>query len=209
MKKGSAIMRLDEILRMYEKRQEKASLKKAFKEGKVKKFDDDFLEELAFYDYGRFPLLTYILCHKLLGRYHNEITLVLANFLLAKGQVNLLKEKNSGYSILELITDDKKYIYDIGKKLVFDEDYYFTINSGVEFKKTIFTNEIFSTFPYSTFLVQVIDSNNTRDELLESMLADYKNNVDISPKTNASYEKMASETKEARKFKREKIIYFD
>ena len=37
MKKGSAIMRLDEILKMYEKSQEKASLKKAFKEGKVKK----------------------------------------------------------------------------------------------------------------------------------------------------------------------------
>ena len=37
MKNGSAIMRLDEILRMYEKNQEKASLKKAFKEGKVKK----------------------------------------------------------------------------------------------------------------------------------------------------------------------------
>ena len=42
MKNGSAIMRLDEILRMYEKNQEKASLKKAFKEGKVKKIDDDF-----------------------------------------------------------------------------------------------------------------------------------------------------------------------
>ena len=41
------------------------------------------------------------------------------------------------------------------------------------------------------------------------MLADYKNNVDISPKTIASYEKMALETKESRKFKREKIIYFD
>lgn len=202
-------MRLDEILKMYEKMQEKASLKKAFKERKVKKFDDDFLEELAFYDYGRFPLLTYILCHRLLSRYHNEIILVLANFLLAKGQVNLLKEKYSGYSLLELITDDKKYIYDIGKKLVFDEDYYFAINSGVEFKKTIFTSEIFSTFSYSTSLVQVIDSNSTRDELLESMLADYKNDIDISLRTNASYEKMASETKGYRKFKREKILYFD
>lgn len=193
-------MCLDETLKMQEK---------AFKEGKITKFDDTLLEELTNYDYGHFPLLTYILCHKLLDKYHNEITLVLANFLLTKGQVNLLKEKYSDYSILELITDDKKYIYDIDKKLVFDEDYYFAINSDVEFKKALFTNEIYGTYHYSNSLVQVIDSNDTRDELLNCMLDDYKNNIDISPETNALYEKIASETKGHRKFKREKILYFD
>ena len=36
-----------------------------------------------------------------------------------------------------------------------------------------------------------------------------KNNIDISAKTIVAYEKLNAKTKQARKFKREKIFYFD
>lgn len=199
----------DEIIKMSEKIKKNVAIRKAFKEGKVRKYDDVFLEELTHYDYGRFPLLAYVLCPELFESNHYEIVVILASLLLSKGQVNLLKQTKSGYPVLELIDGNKKYVYDLAKKLVFTEIYYFVINPGINYEKTMFINDGTYDFLYNKMLVQVIDSDDARNELIASMLSDYKNNIDISAKTIVAYEKLNAKTKQARKFKREKIFYFD
>ena len=133
----------------------------------------------------------------------------MASLLLSKGQVNLLKQARSGYPVLELIDGNKKYVYDLAKKLVFTEIYYFVINPGIDYERTMFINDGTYDFLYNKMLVQVIDSDDARNELIASMLSDYKNNIDISAKTIVAYEKLNAKTKQARKFKREKIFYFD
>ena len=199
----------DEIIKMSEKIKKNVAIRKAFNEGKVRKYVDVFLEELTHYDYGRFPLLAYVLCTELFESNHYEIVLILASLLLSKGQVNLLKQARSGYPVLELIDGNKKYVYDLAKKLVFTEIYYFVINPGINYERTMFINDGTYDFLYNKMLVQVIDSDDARNELIASMLSDYKNNIDISAKTIVAYEKLNAKTKQARKFKREKIFYFD
>ena len=97
----------------------------------------------------------------------------------------------------------------MAKKLVFTEIYYFVINPGINYEMTMFINDGTYDFLYNKMLVQVIDSDDARNELIASMLSDYKNNIDISAKTIVAYEKLNAKTKQARKFKREKIFYFD
>ena len=100
-------------------------------------------------------------------------------------------EKGVKQRFKSIIDGNKKYVYDLAKKLVFTEIYYFVINPGINYERTMFIND------------------GTYDFLYNKMLSDYKNNIDISAKTIVAYEKLNAKTKQARKFKREKIFYFD
>lgn len=163
-------------------------IKKGFNEGKITKYDDTLLDKIKPYDFYDVPILFYLLNPSLSNNIH-EISLELARFLTDMGIVYLLKFPNIDYYLIEVTIDNKKYIYDIVSMLIYEENSYFNIYPRIDYEKILFTKEIASNLVSNDFLTQVANPVDTRDNLISSIITDYKHGITCSIKTITILEK--------------------
>ena len=128
------IEKLKELYKeLYEDMQINIKIRQGLDEGKIKKFDDNLLYEMSFYDFYDLPMLVILLRSNIKLGNLKEVSKGLLCFLEKRGKINLLESRNRDYYLIELSIDNKKYIYDVSTKLVYDKDYYYKINSDVSY----------------------------------------------------------------------------
>lgn len=156
---------------------------KGIKEGKIKKYDDNLLKEMSYYNYFNTPL---VLC--LLNKQFNSINLRmqsvgLAKILINKGHLNLLRTPKKNYYLLEVTIDDKKYIYDVLTNLVYDYDTYLEVNPDLSLKVDVDNDYILDYIRINDLVVIPNNSSKVRETLVNSTINDYKKGRSWSLKT--------------------------
>ncbi|MDY5873180.1 MAG: hypothetical protein SPK36_00065 [Bacilli bacterium] len=179
---------INKVRKLYEDMKTNIKIKKGFNEGKITKYDDTLLDKIKPYDFYDVPILFYLLNPSLSNNIH-EISLELARFLTDMGIVYLLKFPNIDYYLIEVTIDNKKYIYDIVSMLIYEENSYFNIYPHIDYEKILFTKEIASNLVSNDFLTQVANPVDTRDNLISSIITDYKRGITCSIKTITILEK--------------------
>ena len=179
---------INKVRKLYEDMKTNIKIKKGFNEGKITKYDDTLLDKIKPYDFYDVPILFYLLNSSFSNNIH-EISLELARFLIDNGIVYLLKFPNIDYYLIEVTIDNKKYIYDIASMLVYEENSYFNIYPNFDYEKILFTKEIASNLVSNDFLTQVANPVDTRDNLISSIITDYKRGITCSIKTITILEK--------------------
>lgn len=179
---------INKVRKLYEDMKTNIKIKKGFNEGKITKYDDTLLDKIKPYDFYDVPILFYLLNPSLSNNIH-EISLELARFLTDMGIVYLLKFPNIDYYLIEVTIDSKKYIYDIVSMLIYEENSYFNIYPRIDYEKILFTKEIASNLVSNDFLTQVANPVDTRDNLINSIITDYKRGITCSIKTITILEK--------------------
>lgn len=179
---------INKVRKLYEDMKTNIKIKKGFNEGKITKYDDTLLDKIKPYDFYDVPILFYLLNPSLSNNIH-EISLELARFLTDKGIVYLLKFPSIDYYLIEVTIDNKKYIYDIVSMLIYEENSYFNIYPRIDYEKILFTKEIASNLVSNDFLTQVANPVDTRDNLISSIITDYKRGITCSIKTITILEK--------------------
>ena len=179
---------INKVRKLYEDMKTNIKIKKGFNEGKITKYDDTLLDKIKPYDFYDVPILFYLLNPSLSNNIH-EISLELARFLTDNGIVYLLKFPNIDYYLIEVTIDNKKYIYDIVSMLIYEENSYFNIYPRIDYENILFTLDLASNFVSNDLLTQVANPVDTRDNLISSIITDYKRGITCSIKTITILEK--------------------
>lgn len=198
---------INKVRKLYEDMKTNIKIKKGLNEGKITKYDDTLLDKIKPYDFYDVPILFYLLNSSFSNNIH-EISLELARFLIDNGIVYLLKFPNIDYYLIEVTIDNKKYIYDIASMLVYEENSYFNIYPNIDYEKILFTKEIASNLVSNDFLTQVAEPVDTRDNLISSIIADYKRGITGSIKTLTILEKYLNANKKQKTLDRIRTFGF-
>ena len=198
---------INKVRKLYEDMKTNIKIKKGFNEGKITKYDDTLLDKIKPYDFYDVPILFYLLNSSFSNNIH-EISLELARFLIDNGIVYLLKFPNIDYYLIEVTIDNKKYIYDIASMLVYEENSYFNIYPNFDYEKILFTKEIASNLVSNDFLTQVANPVDTRDNLISSIITDYKRGITGSIKTFTILEKYLNANKKQKTLDRIRTFGF-
>lgn len=198
---------INKVRKLYEDMKTNIKIKKGLNEGKITKYDDTLLDKIKPYDFYDVPILFYLLNSSFSNNIH-EISLELARFLIDNGIVYLLKFPNIDYYLIEVTIDNKKYIYDIASMLVYEENSYFNIYPNIDYEKILFTKEIASNLVSNDFLTQVAEPVDTRDNLISSIIADYKCGITGSIKTLTILEKYLNANKKQKTLDRIRTFGF-
>lgn len=198
---------INKVRKLYEDMKTNIKIKKGLNEGKITKYDDTLLDKIKPYDFYDVPILFYLLNPSLSNNIH-EISLELARFLIDNGVVYLLKFPNIDYYLIEVTIDNKKYIYDIASMLVYEENSYFNIYPNIDYEKILFTKEIASNLVSNDFLIQVVEPVDTRDNLISSIITDYKRGITGSIKTLTILEKYLNANKKQKTLDRIRTFGF-
>lgn len=198
---------INKVRKLYEDMKTNIKIKKSFNEGKITKYDDTLLDKIKPYDFYDVPILFYLLNSSFSNNIH-EISLELARFLIDNGVVYLLKFPNIDYYLIEVTIDNTKYIYDIASMLVYEENSYFNIYPNIDYEKILFTKEIASNLVSNDFLTQVVEPVDTRDNLISSIIADYKRGITGSIKTFTILEKYLNANKKQKTLDRIRTFGF-
>lgn len=198
---------INKVRKLYEDMKTNIKIKKGLNEGKITKYDDTLLDKIKPYDFYDVPILFYLLNPSLSNNIH-EISLELARFLIDNGVVYLLKFPNIDYYLIEVTIDNKKYIYDIASMLVYEENSYFNIYPNIDYEKILFTKEIASNLVSNDFLTQVVEPVDTRDNLISSIITDYKRGITGSIKTFTILEKYLNANKKQKTLDRIRTFGF-
>lgn len=198
---------INKVRKLYEDMKTNIKIKKGFNEGKITKYDDTLLDKIKPYDFYDVPILFYLLNSSFSNNIH-EISLELARFLIDNGIVYLLKFPNIDYYLIEVTIDNKKYIYDIASMLVYEENSYFNIYPNIDYEKILFTKEIASNLVSNDFLTQVVEHVDTRDNLISSIITDYKRGITGSIKTFTILEKYLNANKKQKTLDRIRTFGF-
>ena len=198
---------INKVRKLYEDMKTNIKIKKGFNEGKITKYDDTLLDKIKPYDFYDVPILFYLLNSSFSNNIH-EISLELARFLIDNGIVYLLKFPNIDYYLIEVTIDNKKYIYDIASMLVYEENSYFNIYPNIDYEKILFTKEIASNLVSNDFLTQVVEPVDTRDNLISSIITDYKRGITGSIKTFTILEKYLNANKKQKTLDRIRTFGF-
>lgn len=198
---------INKVRKLYEDMKTNIKIKKGLNEGKITKYDDTLLDKIKPYDFYDVPILFYLLNSSFSNNIH-EISLELARFLIDNGIVYLLKFPNIDYYLIEVTIDNKKYIYDIASMLVYEENSYFNIYPNIDYEKILFTKEIASNLVSNDFLTQVVEPVDTRDNLISSIITDYKRGITGSIKTFTILEKYLNANKKQKTLDRIRTFGF-
>ena len=198
---------INKVRKLYEDMKTNIKIKKGLNEGKITKYDDTLLDKIKPYDFYDVPILFYLLNSSFSNNIH-EISLELARFLIDNGVVYLLKFPNIDYYLIEVTIDNKKYIYDIASMLVYEENSYFNIYPNIDYEKILFTKEIASNLVSNDFLTQVVEPVDTRDNLISSIITDYKRGITGSIKTFTILEKYLNANKKQKTLDRIRTFGF-
>lgn len=198
---------INKVRKLYEDMKTNIKIKKGLNEGKITKYDDTLLDKIKPYDFYDVPILFYLLNSSFSNNIH-EISLELARFLIDNGIVYLLKFPNIDYYLIEVTIDNKKYIYDIASMLVYEENSYFNIYPNIDYEKILFTKEIASNLVSNDFLTQVANPVDTRDNLISSIITDYKRGITGSIKTFTILEKYLNANKKQKTLDRIRTFGF-
>lgn len=198
---------INKVRKLYEDMKTNIKIKKGLNEGKITKYDDTLLDKIKPYDFYDVPILFYLLNSSFSNNIH-EISLELARFLIDNGVVYLLKFPNIDYYLIEVTIDNTKYIYDIASMLVYEENSYFNIYPNIDYEKILFTKEIASNLVSNDFLTQVVEPVDTRDNLISSIIADYKRGITGSIKTFTILEKYLNANKKQKTLDRIRTFGF-
>lgn len=198
---------INKVRKLYEDMKTNIKIKKGLNEGKITKYDDTLLDKIKPYDFYDVPILFYLLNSSFSNNIH-EISLELARFLIDNGIVYLLKFPNIDYYLIEVTIDNKKYIYDIASMLVYEENSYFNIYLNIDYEKILFTKEIASNLVSNDFLIQVAEPVDTRDNLISSIITDYKRGITGSIKTFTILEKYLNANKKQKTLDRIRTFGF-
>lgn len=198
---------INKVRKLYEDMKTNIKIKKGLNEGKITKYDDTLLDKIKPYDFYDVPILFYLLNSSFSNNIH-EISLELARFLIDNGIVYLLKFPNIDYYLIEVTIDNKKYIYDIASMLVYEENSYFNIYPNIDYEKILFTKEIASNLVSNDFLIQVVEPVDTRDNLISSIITDYKRGITGSIKTFTILEKYLNANKKQKTLDRIRTFGF-
>lgn len=198
---------INKVRKLYEDMKTNIKIKKGLNEGKITKYDDTLLDKIKPYDFYDVPILFYLLNSSFSNNIH-EISLELARFLIDNGIVYLLKFPNIDYYLIEVTIDNKKYIYDIASMLVYEENSYFNIYPNIDYEKILFTKEIASNLVSNDFLTQVAEPVDTRDNLISSIITDYKRGITGSIKTFTILEKYLNANKKQKTLDRIRTFGF-
>lgn len=197
----------NQLKKLWEDMKTNIKIKKGISEGKITKYDATLLDKIKPYDYYNVPMLVYLL-NPSLGNYSHEISLVLASILANETSVFLLKVPYLDYYLIEVTINNKKYIYDISKGLVYNEEYYFYLNPNSNYEKIIFTKDIATNLVSNDFLMPVENSSKIRNNLVAIVLEDYKNGVYSSVKMLLTLDKYLKAKEERIKLERIKNFKF-
>ena len=197
----------NQLKKLWEDMKTNIKIRKGINEGKITKYDATLLDKIKSYDYYNVPMLVYLL-NPSLGNYSHEMSLGLASILVNENPVFLLKLPHLDYYLIEVTINNKKYIYDINKCLVYDEEYYFSLNPNPNYEKIIFTKEIAANIVTNDFLMTVDISSTARNILVAIILDDYANGVYDSVKMLLTLEKYLKEKEEQIKLERIKNFKF-
>lgn len=198
---------INKVRKLYEDMKTNIKIKKGLNEGKITKYDDTLLDKIKPYDFYDVPILFYLLNSSFSNNIH-EISLELARFLIDNGIVYLLKFPNIDYYLIEVTIDNKKYIYDIASMLVYEENSYFNFYPNIDYEKILFTKEIASNLVSNDFLTQVAEPVDTRDNLISSIITDYKRGITGSIKTFTILEKYLNANKKQKTLDRIRTFGF-
>lgn len=176
-------MMIEEIKKLYEDMKLNIKIRNGLKEGKIRKYDNSLLESMKDYDYYNLPMVVGLLNRDFKGIDLRNISLEFVKFLMPRGNINLLESRNQDYYLIELTIGNKKYIYDVLTKLVYDETYYYEINADIKRVRVVFDEEIISEWQKNEYLMVVASSTPVRANLVESVLEDYKNGYSSTIKT--------------------------
>ena len=157
------IEKLKELYKeLYEDMQINIKIRQGLDEGKIKKFDDNLLYAMSFYDFYDLPMLVILLRSNIKLGNLKEVSKGLLCFLEKRGKINLLESRNRDYYLIELSIDNKKYIYDVSTKLVYDKDYYYKINSDVSYNIISFKEEFKDNFQDTTSFIKFAKMSEVR-----------------------------------------------
>ena len=169
------IEKLKELYKeLYEDMQINIKIRQGLDEGKIKKFDDNLLYEMSFYDFYDLPMLVILLRSNIKLVNLKEVSKGLLCFLEKRGKINLLESRNRDYYLIELSIDNKKYIYDVSTKLVYDKDYYYKINSDVSYNIIYSKEEFKDDFQDTTSFIKFAKMSEVRTKLVSQLIRDYK-----------------------------------
>lgn len=197
----------NQLKKLWEDIKTNIKIRKGINEGKITKYDATLLDKIKPYDYYNVPMLVYLL-NPSLGNYSHEMSLGLASILVKENPVFLLKIPYLDYYLIEVTIDNIKYIYDISKGLVYNEEYYFYLNPNSDYEKIIFTKEIATNLVSNDFLMPVEKPNKIRNNLIAIVLDDYENGVYNSIKMLLTLDKYLKEKEEQIKLERIKNFKF-
>ena len=197
----------NQLKKLWEDMKTNIKIRKGINEGKITKYDANLLDKIKPYDYYNVPMLVYLL-NPSLGNYSHEMSLELASILVKENPVFLLKVPYLDYYLIEVTINNNKYIYDISKGLVYNEEYYFYLNPNSDYEKIIFTKEIATNLVSNDFLTQVANPVDTRDNLISSIITDYKRGITCSIKTITILEKHLDANKKQKKLDRIRTFGF-
>lgn len=197
----------NQLKKLWEDIKTNIKIRKGINEGKITKYDATLLDKIKPYDYYNVPMLVYLL-NPSLGNYSHEMSLGLASILVKENPVFLLKVPYLDYYLIEVTINNNKYIYDISKGLVYNEEYYFSLNPNSDYEKIIFTKEIATNLVSNDFLMPVENPNKIRNNLIAIVLDDYENGVYNSIKMLLTLDKYLKEKEEQIKLERIKNFKF-
>lgn len=197
----------NQLKKLWEDMKTNIKIRKGINEGKITKYDATLLDKIKSYDYYNVPMLVYLL-NPSLGNYSHEMSLGLASILVKENPVFLLKVPYLDYYLIEVTINNNKYIYDISKGLVYNEEYYFYLNPNSDYEKIIFTKEIATNLVSNDFLMPVENPNKIRNNLIAIVLDDYENGVYNSIKMLLTLDKYLKEKEEQIKLERIKNFKF-
>lgn len=197
----------NQLKKLWEDMKTNIKIRKGINEGKITKYDANLLDKIKPYDYYNVPMLVYLL-NPSLGNYSHEMSLELASILVKENPVFLLKVPYLDYYLIEVTINNNKYIYDISKGLVYNEEYYFYLNPNSDYEKIIFTKEIATNLVSNDFLMPVENPNKIRNNLIAIVLDDYENGVYNSIKMLLTLDKYLKEKEEQIKLERIKNFKF-
>lgn len=197
----------NQLKKLWEDMKTNIKIRKGITEGKITKYDATLLYKIKPYDYYNVPMLVYLL-NPSLGNYSHEMSLGLASILVKENPVFLLKVPYLDYYLIEVTINNNKYIYDISKGLVYNEEYYFYLNPNSDYEKIIFTKEIATNLVSNDFLMPVENPNKIRNNLIAIVLDDYENGVYNSIKMLLTLDKYLKEKEEQIKLERIKNFKF-
>ena len=169
------IEKLKELYKeLHEDMQINIKIRQGLDEGKIKKFDDNLLYEMSFYDFYDLPMLVVLLRSNIKLVNLKEVSKGLLCFLEKRGKINLLESRNRDYYLIELSIDNKKYIYDVSTKLVYDKYYYYKINIDVSYNVIYSKEEFKDDFQDTTSFIKFAKMSDARTKLVSQLIRDYK-----------------------------------